>query len=78
MDNVQILIVLCEVTVVKIEMKIAIHLSAYALCARFIFLNGKNMDQAYIANSHVFSCRQSCKTTESEDAHANEGRQKRI
>ena len=32
-------------------------------------------ERAYIAN--VFSCRQSCKTTESEDAHANEGRQKR-
>ena len=30
-----------------------------------------------IANGHVFSHQQSCKTVESEDAHANEGRQER-
>ena len=33
--------------------------------------------QAYITNGHVSLHQQSHKTIESEDAHANEGRQKR-
>ena len=32
--------------------------------------------RAYIANGHISSCRQSHKTTESEDMHENEGGQK--
>ena len=61
-------------------MKIATHLSANAPRARFIFLTGKQhgcSEQAYITNGHESSCQQSCKTTVSEDTHANEGRQKR-
>ena len=72
-----------DVPVVKIEMKIDTHLStnvsAYDLCARFIFLTGKNIAAlselisqmvSYLhAGSHI--------KPQSEDAHANEGWQKR-
>ena len=34
-------------------------------------------ERVYIANGHTFSRWQSCKTTEHENAHANESRQKR-
>ena len=53
--------------------------SAYVLRARSVSLTRKKYgcpEQAFIANGHAFSCWQSRKTTESEDVHANEGRQK--
>ena len=69
----------------KIGVKIATHFSAnvstYAPRARYIFFDWKKHgypERAYTANGHVFARQQSYKTTESEDAHANEGRQKRI
>ena len=72
-----------NIYVVKIEMKITTHLStnvsACAPCTRLIFLTGKNMValSKLILQIVVFSRWQVRKTTESEDAHANEGRLKR-
>ena len=70
--------------VVKIGKKINTHpsanISAYAPCARSVSLTRKKHgcpERAFIANGHIFSRRQSHKTTESENTHANESRQKR-
>ena len=66
--------------VVKIGKKIGTHPRAYAPHARSVSLTRKKHgypDRAFIANGHTSSRRQSCKTTKSEDTHANEGRQKR-
>ena len=71
-------------TVVKIGKKIGTHssasVSAYAPRARFVSLTRKKHgcpERAFITNGHASSRRQSRKTTESEDAHASEGRQKK-
>ena len=71
-------------SVVKIGVKITTHLSvnvnAYAPHTKSISLTRKNMaalSEPFIANGHASSLWQSRKTTESEDAHGNEGRQKR-
>ena len=72
-----------DLVVVKIGVKITTHLSAnvsaYILHMQDIFFDWKKhgcLEPASIANCCILSLQQSRKTTESEDAHANEGRQK--